>query len=87
MIQIGKISLKNPLFLAAGCAKFPEDTKKILNSPSAALVVGSITTEPFRTDDGDIMWCDGVRSVHHAKSGDRDGCASRPYPRCRRKRR
>lgn len=63
MIQIGKISLKNPLFLAAGCAKFPEDTKKILNSPSAALVVGSITTEPFRTDDGDIMWCDGVRSV------------------------
>jgi dihydroorotate dehydrogenase (fumarate) len=63
VIQIGNISLNNPLFLAAGCAKYPEDAKKILASPSAALVVGSITTEPFRTDDGDIMWCDGARSV------------------------
>lgn len=63
MIQIGNISLKNPLFLAAGCAKYPEDAKKILTSPSAALVVGSITTVPYRTDDGDIMWCDGARSV------------------------
>jgi dihydroorotate dehydrogenase (fumarate) len=63
VIQIGNISLKNPLFLAAGCAKYPEDAKKILTSPSAALVVGSVTTVPYRTDDGDIMWCDGARSV------------------------
>ena len=63
MIQIGNISLKNPLFLAAGCAKHPEDAKRILTSPSAALVVGSITTEPYGTDDGDVLWCDGARSV------------------------
>jgi dihydroorotate dehydrogenase (fumarate) len=63
VIQIGNIALKNPLFLAAGCAKHPEDAKRILTSPSAALVVGSITTEPYGTDDGDVLWCDGARSV------------------------
>ena len=63
MVQIGNISLKNPLFLAAGCAKHPEDARKILASPSAALVVGSITTEPYGIDSGDVLWCDGARSV------------------------
>lgn len=63
MIQIGKISLQHPLFLTAGCAKFPEDARKILASPSAALVVGSITTEPYGVETGDVLWCDGARSV------------------------
>lgn len=63
MIQIGNISLQHPLFLTAGCAKFPEDARKILASPSAALVVGSITTEPFGVETGDVLWCDGARSV------------------------
>ncbi len=63
MIEIGNISLQNPLFLAAGCAKFPDDARKILASPSAALVVGSITTEPYGLDNGDVLWCDGARSV------------------------
>jgi len=63
MIQIGNVSLKTPLFLAAGCAKHPEEAKRILASPSAALVVGSITAEPYGVDDGDILWCDGARSV------------------------
>ena len=63
MIQIGNISLQTPLFLTAGCAKYPEDARKILASPSAALVVGSITTEPYGVDNGDVLWCDGARSV------------------------
>ena len=63
MIQIGNIVLQSPLFLAAGCAKHPDGARKILASPSAALVVGSITTEPYGVDDGDVLWCDGARSV------------------------
>ena len=63
MIQIGNVMLKTPLFLAAGCAKHPEGACRILASPSAALVVGSITTEPYGVDDGDVLWCDGARSV------------------------
>jgi dihydroorotate dehydrogenase (fumarate) len=63
VIQIGNISLRKPLFLAAGCAKRPEDARKILPSPSAALVVGSITTEPYGMDSGDVLWFDGARSV------------------------
>ena len=63
MIQIGNVILKTPLFLAAGCAKHPEGASKILASPSSALVVGSITTEPYGVDDGDVLWCDGARSV------------------------
>jgi dihydroorotate dehydrogenase (fumarate) len=63
VIQIGTIALRHPLFLAAGCAKVPEDARKILASPSAALVVGSITTEPYGVERGDVFWCDGARSV------------------------
>jgi dihydroorotate dehydrogenase (fumarate) len=63
VIQIGNISLQHPLFLAAGCAKYPEDARRILASPSAALVVGSISTEPFGEGSGDVLWCDGARSV------------------------
>lgn len=63
MIKIGNIALRHPLFLAAGCAKYPDDARKILASPSAALVVGSITTEPYGVDSGDVLWCDGARSV------------------------
>ncbi|MGF1639936.1 MAG: hypothetical protein ACFCUO_03215 [Rhodospirillales bacterium] len=63
MIQIGNIVLRHPLFLAAGCAKVPDDARKILASPSAALVVGSITTEPYGVNAGDVLWCDGARSV------------------------
>ncbi len=63
MIKIGNIQLRHPAFLAAGCAKYPEDARKILASPSAALVVGSITTEPFGEGSGDVLWCDGARSV------------------------
>jgi dihydroorotate dehydrogenase (fumarate) len=63
VIQVGNISLQHPLFLAAGCAKYPEDARKILASPSAALVVGSITTEPYGEQRGDVLWCDGARSV------------------------
>lgn len=63
MIKIGNISLQHPLFLTAGCAKYPEDARKILTSPSAALVVGSITTEPYGVETGDVLWCDGARSV------------------------
>ena len=63
MTQIGNIMLKSPLFLAAGCAKDPEGARRVLASPSAALVVGSITTEPFGVEHGDVLWCDGARSV------------------------
>ena len=63
MTQIGNVILQSPLFLGAGCAKHPEDARKILASPSAALVVGSITREPYGVDDGDLLWCDGARSV------------------------
>ncbi len=63
MIEIGNIRLQSPLFLAAGCAKHPDGARKILASPSAALVVGSVTAAPFGVDDGDILWCDGARSV------------------------
>ena len=63
MIQIGNLSLQSPLFLAAGCAKHPEGARKILASPSAALVVGSVTTDPYGVDNGDVLWCDGARSV------------------------
>lgn len=63
MIQIGNIQLRQPLFLTAGCAKVPEDARKILASPSAALVVGSITAEPYGLETGDVLWYDGARSV------------------------
>ena len=63
MIQIGRVSLPGPLFLAAGCAKHPDGARKIVASPSAALVVGSITTQPYGVDSGDVLWCDGARSV------------------------
>ena len=63
MIQIGSIVLQQPLFLAAGCAKHLEGARQVLASPSAALVVGSITTEPYGEESGDVLWCDGARSV------------------------
>jgi dihydroorotate dehydrogenase (fumarate) len=63
VIKIGNIALRHPLFLSAGCAKVPEDARKILASPSAALVVGSITTEPYGMESGDVLWYDGARSV------------------------
>jgi dihydroorotate dehydrogenase (fumarate) len=63
VIQIGNIVLRQPLFLTAGCAKVPEDARKILASPSAALVVGSITAQPYGLESGDVLWYDGARSV------------------------
>jgi dihydroorotate dehydrogenase (fumarate) len=63
VIPIGSISLQHPLFLSAGSAKYPADAQTILDSPSAALVVGSISTLPYGEDVGDTLWCDGARSV------------------------
>lgn len=63
MIQIGNMTLQHPLFLTAGCAKHPEAAREILASPSAALVIGSVTSEPYGIDGGDVLWCDGARSV------------------------
>lgn len=63
MIQIGSLALEQPVFLAAGSCKYPGDAQKILASPSAALVVGSITTRPYGEEAGDQLWCDGARSV------------------------
>jgi len=63
VINIGNIALAHPLFLAAGSAKYPADAPKIVASPAAALVVGSITTRPYGEQGGDQLWCDGARSV------------------------
>jgi dihydroorotate dehydrogenase (fumarate) len=63
VIQIGHLVLEHPLFLAAGSCKYPNDAHKVLASPSAALVVGSITTRPYGEAAGDQLWCDGARSV------------------------
>jgi len=63
VVQIGNVTLQQPLFLAAGCAKRPKDARAILDTPSAALVVGSVTTRPYGVDDGDVLWFDGARSV------------------------
>jgi dihydroorotate dehydrogenase len=63
VISIGSISLQHALYLSAGCAKYPADAQMILDSPSAALVVGSISTLPYGEDVGDTLWCDGARSV------------------------
>jgi len=63
VIQIGNVALEHPVFLSAGSAKYPTDAPKIVASPSAALVVGSITTHPYGEPAGDEMWCDGARSV------------------------
>ena len=63
MITIGSLSLQHPLFLSAGCAKYPADARAILASPSAAVVVGSVSTRPYGEDVGDTLWCDGARSV------------------------
>ena len=63
VIQIGSIGLKSPLFLTAGCAKHPDAARDVLASPSAALLVGSITKEPYGMEKGDVLWCDGARSV------------------------
>lgn len=63
MIQIGNVALEQPVFLSAGSAKYPSDAKDVLASPSAALVVGSITTRPYGEEAGDQLWCDGARSV------------------------
>lgn len=63
MIKIGNVALEHAVFLAAGSVKYPSDASKVLESPSAALVVGSITTEPYGEETGDQLWCDGARSV------------------------
>ncbi len=63
MIKIGSIELQHPMFLSAGCAKDPADARPLLDTPTSALVVGSITTQAFNGDDGDMLWCDGARSV------------------------
>lgn len=63
MIKIGSIALEHPVFLSAGSAKYPSDAPKIIASPAAALVVGSITTRPYGEEAGDQLWCDGARSV------------------------
>jgi len=63
VIQIGKFALEHPVFLSAGSVKYPSDASAVLASPSAALVVGSITTRPFGEETGDQLWCDGARSV------------------------
>jgi dihydroorotate dehydrogenase (fumarate) len=63
VIKIGNLTLEQPVFLAAGSCKYPNDAHKVLASPSAALVVGSITTEPYGEEVGDQLWCDGARSV------------------------
>jgi dihydroorotate dehydrogenase (fumarate) len=63
VIKIGNVALEHPVFLAAGSCKYPSDAHKVLASPSAALVVGSITTRPYGEDAGDQLWCDGARSV------------------------
>ena len=63
MIKIGNVTLEHPLFLSAGSVKYPSDARKVLDSPSAALVIGSVTTLPFGEEAGDQLWCDGARSV------------------------
>lgn len=63
MIKIGNVALEHPVLLSAGCAKYPSDAPKIVASPAAALVVGSITTRPYGEHAGDTLWCDGARSV------------------------
>lgn len=63
MIEIGRLTLPHPLFLSAGSIKYPDDANAVLASPSAALVVGSITTRPYGEATNDQLWCDGARSV------------------------
>jgi dihydroorotate dehydrogenase len=63
VIKIGNVVLEHPVFLSAGSAKYPSDAPKIVDSPAAALVVGSITTRPYGEEAGDQLWCDGARSV------------------------
>ena len=63
MIRIGNVALEHPVFLSAGSIKYPSDAPKVVDSPSAAIVVGSITTRPYGEDSGDELWCDGARSV------------------------
>jgi len=63
VIEIGRLALAHPLFLSAGSVKYPDDAKAVLASPSAALVVGSITTRPYGEATNDQLWCDGARSV------------------------
>jgi dihydroorotate dehydrogenase len=63
VIHIGNVMLEQPVFLSAGSAKYPSDAPRIIASPAAALVVGSITTRPYGEVAGDRLWCDGARSV------------------------
>jgi dihydroorotate dehydrogenase len=63
VIKIGSIALAHPVFLSAGSAKYPSDALKVVNTMSAALLVGSITTRPYGEETGDELWCDGARSV------------------------
>jgi dihydroorotate dehydrogenase (fumarate) len=63
VIKIGNVVLEHPVFLSAGSAKYPSEAIKVLGSPSAAVLVGSITTHPYGEESGDQFWCDGARSV------------------------
>jgi dihydroorotate dehydrogenase (fumarate) len=63
VIRIGNVALEHPVFLSAGSIKYPNDAAKVVESPSAAVVVGSITTRPYAEASGDELWCDGARSV------------------------
>ena len=63
MIKIGSVALAHPVFLSAGSAKYPSDALKVVNSMSAAVLVGTITAQPYAEETGDRFWCDGARSV------------------------
>jgi dihydroorotate dehydrogenase len=63
MIKIGNLALEHPVFVSAGAVKYPADAENVIASESSALVIGSITTEPYGEEAGDQLWCDGARSV------------------------
>lgn len=52
------LRLSSPLMIAAGCCKTEGDVRQVLRTGVAAVVIGSITTEPRAGNEGITFWSD-----------------------------
>ncbi len=63
-VEIAGIRLEHPVMNAAGTCKLLEDVRKLARSASAAIMVGSITSELREGNSGDTYWAGKIFSLN-----------------------
>ena len=63
-VTIAGIKLEHPLMNAAGTCKSLEEVQKLARSPTAAIMVGSITLQGREGNKGEVFWTDNVFSLN-----------------------